>query len=164
MQTQENPITPTPENQPAPSKEARYLAHWDAQKTYYARKADYYKNWHFRLLTTSTVCALFVTFLLSIPEFPRWVPAFFSFLAASLLGLDNLYQFGQHWRSHRQTSEALRNERALYDAHVGMYKEANGDNFALFVARSQELMVNEGKTYWPTVKNENTDGKQKEER
>jgi Protein of unknown function (DUF4231) len=124
---------------------------WQQQCNYYSKRAISNKRWHQNLLLFSTISALVVPVLLNIVEIPKWVPTLLSVLVSVALTLDNVYHFGDNWRSFRQTLEALKRERILFETKSGSYEESE-TAFRLFVQRCEEIMQAEGKNYFERQK------------
>jgi type II restriction/modification system DNA methylase subunit YeeA len=72
------------------SKEEKYLnERWKPQRDYYSKAAKRNKQWHQSLLLISSLGAVLVPVLLSIPEIPKWLPIIISLLVSGALVLDN---------------------------------------------------------------------------
>lgn len=138
--------------QPVTTKEEQYLTgRWQPQREYYSKQSARNKQWHQYLLVFSTIGALTVPVLLNIAEVPKWVPTILSVLVSIALALENVYHYGDNWRTFRQALEALKVERVLFEANVDPYSDQH-TAFPLFVERCEEVMQIEGKSYFERFK------------
>jgi len=134
------------------NKAEHYLTgRWQQQREYYSKQSARNKQWHQNLLLFSTVGAIAVPVLLNLAEVPKLVPTILSVLVSVALALDNVYHFGDNWRSFRQTLEALKQERVYFDAGIEHYTDAQ-TAFPLFVQRCEEITQAEGKVYFEKFK------------
>jgi len=130
------------------SKEEKYLnERWKPQRDYYSKAAKRNKQWHQSLLLISSLGAVLVPVLLSIPEIPKWLPIIISLLVSGALVLDNTLHFGDNWQSFRQTLEALKRERVYYENGLEPYSNSQSA-FPLFIQRCEEIMGLEEKSYF----------------
>ncbi len=138
--------------QPLTTQAEQYLTgRWQQQRDYYSKQSARNKQWHQNLLVFSTIGALIVPVLLNISEVPKVVPTILSVLVSVALALENVYQYGDNWRSFRQALEALKVERVLFEASVDPYMDQH-TAFPLFVERCEEIMQIEGKSYFERFK------------
>jgi hypothetical protein len=134
--------------QPITTKVEQYLnGRWQQQRDYYSKQSARNKQWHQNLLVFSTIGALIVPVLLNIAEVPKWVPTILSVLVSVALALENVYHYGENWRSFRQALEALKVQRVLFEASVDPYVDPQ-TAFPLFVERCEDIMQTEGKSYY----------------
>ena len=131
--------------------EAYLNGRWQQQRDYYSKHSLRNKRWHQSLLLFSTLGALVVPVVLNITEIPKWVPTLLSVLVSVALALDNVYHFGDNWRSFRQTLEAIKQERVFFETGIGSYAEAE-NALPLFVQKCEEIMQEEGKRYFERQK------------
>ena len=75
------------------------------------------------------------------------MPTILSVLVSVALALDNVFHFGENWRSFRQTLEALKQERVYFETGIGSYADTQ-TAFPLFVQTCEEIMQAEGKSYF----------------
>jgi len=144
--------------QPLTDKAEQYLnKRWKEQREYYSKKSARNKRWHQFLLVFSTVSALTVPVLLNLTEVPKLVPTILSVLVSVALALDNVFHFGENWRSFRQTLEALKRERIYFEEGVGPYADAQ-TAFDLFVRTCEDLMQTEVKSYFESYKAKKRNG------
>lgn len=130
------------------SKEEKYLnERWKPQRDYYSKAAKRNKQWHQSLLLISSLGAVLVPVLLSIPEIPKWLPIIISLLVSGALVLDNTLHFGDNWQSFRQTLEALKRERVYYENGLEPYSNSQSA-LPLFIQRCEEIMGLEEKGYF----------------
>lgn len=98
------------------TKQETYLQQrWQSQRDYYSKQSVRNKRLHQGLQLFIALGAIAAPIILNIPEVPKLVPAFISSLVAGAVALENVYRFGDNWRNFRQTLEALKRERALFD-------------------------------------------------
>jgi len=140
------------------SKEEKYLKHWQDQRKYYSDRSKKYKRYHQSLLLFSTIGAIIVPILIATPEVSKIFPIILSGLVSIAIAVENVFHFGDNWRSFRQTLEGLRQERVFYDNRIGPYADVP-DTFFLFVERSQAIMNTETTTYFEINKQKNQDSK-----
>ncbi|QBD76156.1 DUF4231 domain-containing protein [Ktedonosporobacter rubrisoli] len=134
--------------QPLTNNAEQYLkGRWQQQYDYYSQQAIYNKRWHQSLLLFSTIGALVVPVLLNIADIPKLVPTILSMLVSIALALEGVYHYGDSWRLFRQALEALKEERALYEAGAAAYMDPQ-KAFPLFVERCEDIMQIEGKGYF----------------
>jgi Protein of unknown function (DUF4231) len=134
------------------NKAEQYLnERWHPQRDYYSKQSARNKQWHQSILVFSTICALIVPVLLNIAEVPKVVPTALSILVSVALALENVYHYGDNWRSFRQALEALKAERVLFEASIDPYADQQ-TAFPLFVERSEDIMRIEGKSYFEQYK------------
>src|SRR5437016_4640651 len=125
--------------QPLTNKAEQYLnGRWQQQRDYYSKQSARNKRWHQYLLVFSTIAALIVPVLLNITEISKVVPTILSVLVSIALALDNVFHFGENWRSFRQTLEALKLERIYFEAGISPYTDPQ-TAFPLFVQTCEEI-------------------------
>jgi hypothetical protein len=130
------------------SKAKQYLEErWQQQRDYYSKQSAKNKRWYQRLLLFSTVGALMVPVLLNIAGVPKLVPTILSLLVSVALAVEVVYHYGDNWRSFRQTLEALKIERVLFESEVDPYSDPQ-TAFPLFVQRCEDIMRVEGTSYF----------------
>ena len=131
------------------TKEETYLEErWQKQRDYYSKQSAQNKRWHQGVQFFIAIGAIAVPILLSISEVPKPFPTILSGLIAGAAALENVYRYGDNWRSYRQTLEALKRERALFVARAGVYGEP-ANAFPLFVERVESLLSEETMRYFP---------------
>jgi hypothetical protein len=127
-------------------RERAYLQHrWEEQCRYYAEKADLNKVRHQRTQLFVAAGGVVVPVLLEVPTI---IPAALSLLIAMATAIENVYKYGDNWRTFRQTLEALKRERALYDARTGPYDTDPRTAFKRFVERSEAIFAEETNRYF----------------
>jgi ABC-type multidrug transport system fused ATPase/permease subunit len=134
--------------QPQTTQEKYLNERWQQQRDYYSRQSARNKRWHQGLLAFTAVGAIVVPILLNIPEIPKWAPTILSGLVAIATAVENVFHFGDNWRNFRQTLEALKRERALFDAGVGLYRNPE-TAFERFVQTVEDLIATETTRYFP---------------
>jgi hypothetical protein len=136
-----------PDEQYSPTREEKYFKHWQGQREYYSKRSKTYKRNYYSLVLFSTIGAIIVPILIVTPDIPKIWPTILSGLVSISIAVENLFHYGDNWRSFRQTLESLRRERVLFDTCIGVYAEAQ-DPFILFVQRSDAIMNTETTLYF----------------
>lgn len=140
------------------TKEEKYLKHLQGQKKYYSDRSKKYKRYYQGLLLFSTIGALIVPVLIAAPDVSKILPTALSALVSITIAVENIFHYGDNWRTFRQTLEGLRQEQVLYDNHVGPYVDAS-DPFMLFVERTMTILNSETTIYFEINKQKNQDSK-----
>src|SRR5215472_17222293 len=96
---------------------------WEDQCRYYSSASRRNKRWHQVLLVVKMLCAIAAPVVLNL-EFPfaKIVATGLSCAVAAAAALENIFHFGDSWRSYRMTLEMLRRERWLYETASGPYR------------------------------------------
>jgi Protein of unknown function (DUF4231) len=76
---------------------------------------------------------------------PVWVTGGLAAVIVVLEGVQQLYQFQEHWITYRSTAEALKHERYLYLAKAGPY---TGENRHSQLAERIEGLVSQEHAKW----------------
>ena len=106
-------------------KQEHYLQNrWQDQEEYHAKKATRYKRWHLGLQVMVALGAVSVPVLLGITSVPKVAPTLLSLLVAIATAIENVFHFGENWRSFRYVSETLKRERFLFEVGAGPYKSS----------------------------------------
>jgi hypothetical protein len=140
------------------TKEEKYLKYLQGQKKYYSDRSKQYKRSYQGLLLFSTIGALIVPVLIVTPDVSKILPTVLSALVSIAIAIENIFHYGDNWRTFRQTLEGLRQEQVLYDNHVGPYVDAS-DPFMLFVERTMTIMNSETTIYFEINKQKDQDSK-----
>ena len=131
------------------TKEETYLQErWQKQRDYYSKQSAENKRRHQGLQLFITLGAIAVPIILNIPAVSPMFPTILSGLIAAAAALENVFHYGDNWRNYRQTLEALKRERSLFDAGVGLYGDPK-KSFPLFVERVESLLNEETMRYFP---------------
>jgi len=138
--------------------EEKYYAHLKTQRKYYSDRSKQYKRNYQGFLIFSAVGALLVPVLIATPEVPKILPTVLSALVSIAIAVENIFHYGDNWRTFRQTLEGLRQEQILYDNHVGPYVDAE-EPFMLFVERTMTIMNSENSIYFEVNRQMNKDSK-----
>jgi uncharacterized protein YigE (DUF2233 family) len=96
------------------------------------------------------VTSVAITGLAAANTVPTWVFAVLGAFVAILTAVERIYRYGENWRKYRQTLEALKRERALFDNNVGPYKDRQAA-FDLFVERGEQLIAEETGRYFQNM-------------
>src|SRR5712691_9158538 len=91
--------------QRAETKEEKYLKHLQGQGKYYSDRSKQYKRNYQGLLIFSTIGALIVPVLIAAPDVPKVLPTILSALVSIAIAVENIFHFGDNWRTFRQTLE-----------------------------------------------------------
>lgn len=144
--------------QHAETTEEKYYTHLKAQRKYYSDRSKRYKRSYQSLLLFGTIGAIIVPILIVTPDVPKFWPTILSALVSIAIAIENVFHFGDNWRTFRQTLEGLRQEQVLYDNHVGPYVDVS-DPFKQFVERTMTIMNRETTIYFEINKQKNEDSK-----
>lgn len=117
------------------------------QLKYYSRKASYNKIWHLSLQVIIGLGAIAVPFLIGFNWVSQWIPPVLSILVAAATAVENIFKFGNNWRNFRQTEEALKQQRFLFEARAGRYRRSK-DPFTLFVETCEGVMAQETQRFF----------------
>jgi hypothetical protein len=125
----------------------------DGQIEWYNRKSGTNQRW-FRWLRIVEIIAaasipLLVGYADSISEFKVAV-GILGLLIAVIAGILGLYQFQENWAGYRTTCEALKQEKYLFLTKTQPYDQ--GDSFALFVQRAENLISKENANWVQTMR------------
>jgi hypothetical protein len=131
-------------------EEHYYLEHrWWSQWACFDKKAAENKRQYHRLQLMIGVGSVTVPVLVGIPPTSLDATAqtilYFATVVISLLvaisaALENIYQFGDNWRSYRNAAEELLQEKSIYDVRAGRYA-GHGAPFTRFVERCEEIIA-----------------------
>jgi hypothetical protein len=121
---------------------------WQTQRDYYSKQSARNKSWYQSLQLFIVLGAIAVPIILNIPEVPKLIATILSGLIAGAAALENVYRFGENWRTFRQTLEALKRERVLFETGAGAYRKSE-NSFYLFVERVESLIGEETERYFP---------------
>jgi hypothetical protein len=138
--------------------EEKYYTHLKVQKKYYSDRSKRYKRSYQSLLLFGTIGAIIVPILIVTPDVSKFWPTILSALVSIAIAIENVFHFGDNWRTFRQTLEGLRQEQVLYDNHVGPYVDVS-DAFKQFVERTMTIMNRETTIYFEINKQKNEDSK-----
>lgn len=145
----------------ATEQERHYIEHrWYAQWEWYDKKASEAKRNHQRtqmlVLIGSTLITALVAFtppssleaaLPWLPDTIRVVTVIISIGVGVYTGLENqVFKYGDNWRSFRGAAEELLREKALYDVRSGPYRKTK-TAFLLFVQRCEEIMTKQNGSF-----------------
>jgi len=72
---------------------------------------------------------------------PVWVTGGLAAVVVVLEGIQQVFQYQEHWITYRATAEALKRERYLYLAHAGPY--TGNDRHAQLAERIESLLSQE---------------------
>ncbi|MCU0514728.1 MAG: DUF4231 domain-containing protein, partial [Anaerolineae bacterium] len=79
-----------------------------------------------------------------------WVTVTISLAVAISAAVENIYKYGDNWRSYRQAAEELQQEKFLYDVKAGRYA-GNAAGFARFAERTEEIIAKQNGQFMQTV-------------
>lgn len=63
-----------------------------------------------------------------------------SLSVAIAAAIENIYKYGENWRSYRQAAEELKQEKSLYDVGAGRY-QSDSNAFLRFAERCEEIVA-----------------------
>ena len=144
----------------AGSREVYYMEHrWYSQWKYYDDKATLSKRNYQRLQLVIGVGSVAVPVLVgiqfgdeSVRVVLNLVTVFISLCVAAAAAIENVYKFGDAWRSYRTANEELQREKSMYDVHSGPYRRSTNP-FLLFVERCEDIMAKQNGS-WSALKEE----------
>lgn len=96
---------------------------WDRlgeQLSWYDRSAAHNQRWYLRLKVLQIVVAAAIP-VLAAADVEVVVAGVLGAIIVVLEGLQQLFQYQQHWAAYRSTCEALKHERHLFLAEAGPY-------------------------------------------
>ena len=129
---------------------------------WYSRKSSSNKRWFYRLKFAETLLAVLIPFLTGYITDGcsglKITVGIIGVLVAALTGFVTLFKLQENWVKYRTMCESLTQERYLYLAHAGVYKEAS--RFNLFVERIESMLTKENSQWTSYVKT--SDDKAKE--
>ena len=122
----------------------------DDQLDYYESKAGWNKKWFYRLKIGEIIFSLFIPFLAAYTTIKgiSLTVGLLGVIVAALAGIITLMRLQETWAQYRRTAESLKQEKFLYLAKAGGYKEDS--SFESFVARV-ETILSEEHTKWMEV-------------
>jgi hypothetical protein len=111
----------------------------------YRKKGNRYRWGYLVMASTATIAAATVPVLINTQEVCKVVPTLLSLLVTILVGLEGLLHFREHWRNYDFIKSNLRQEKNLFLAGAGIYRNVKSphDRFALFVERVESEIAKE---------------------
>ena len=130
------------------NEERYYVEHrWHSQWTFFDKKASENKARYQRLQVVIGVGSVAVPVLVGIKgdttemqNVLYLLTVVISLGVAIAAALENVYKFGDNWRSYRQAAEELKQEKSLYDIRAGRYTNIPKP-FTRFVERCEEIIA-----------------------
>ncbi len=114
---------------------------WQSQKDFFSKNSAKNKRFYERLqlfvMVVSAGIPLVVVF--SVHEY---IPAVLGFSITVATGFEKIYKYGDHWQRYRLTTEALKREKALYQAGAGPYRRTETPDL-LFAERCENIIATE---------------------
>ena len=128
---------------------------WKNQKEYYSKHSSINKTWHERLqmITMGGSALVPVLIIIEVPLLKEYAPIVLSLIVTVTTGLERIKKYGERWRAFRLASEALKRERALYEANAGRYRRST-DPARLFAERCEDIIAAEVGMYFPDAVDE----------
>jgi len=131
-----------------PPDERFYMEHrWHSEWSFFDKKATENKNLYHRYQWIIGVGSVAVPVLVGINPADATATQILYFLTVGIslavaisAAIENIYKYGENWRSYRQAAEELKQEKSLYDARAGRYSERNGA-FARFAEKVEEIIA-----------------------
>lgn len=154
----------------ATPQERYYMEHrWHTQWVYYDKKANENKVRYHRLQWIIGVGAVTVPVLVGIP--PTALSAEMQFLVYAVTvvislavavstAIENIYKYGDNWRTFRNAAEEMQAEKSLYDVRAGRYAGIPYP-FTRFVERCEEVIAQQNGRWVQTVEKQQTDAEKR---
>jgi hypothetical protein len=142
------PVTPA-------GVEERVRARLDDQLGYYNRRARANQRSYRSIKIAQLIAAALVPVVAGLGT-SAWVTGGLGSAIVVMEGIQQLYQFQEHWIAYRSTWEALRREQHLYNAGAGDY--ATAANPALLLAERVEELIAREHGRWVSVQQATTRG------
>jgi hypothetical protein len=93
---------------------------------------------------TSAVAAATVPVLINVKDVPSIYPTVLSLLVTSLVGLEGILHFREHWKNYDLMKSFLRQEACMFQAGAGAYRgKTSPEAFVLLVERVEEEISKE---------------------
>jgi hypothetical protein len=125
MAHRDDPSDPSRHLEPvnAPGLEERVQARQAEELRWYDARARDNQRWYRAIKVAQLVAAALVPVMAGMGV-SAWITGGLGSLIVVLEGVQQLYQFQEHWIAYRTTWEGLRREQHLYDARAGDYATA----------------------------------------
>ncbi len=135
------------------------------QIDWFNRKSASSKCWFYRFKAAETILALLIPFLTAYITDGciglKISVGIIGILVAALAGFITLFKLQENWVQYRTMSEMLTQERFLYLAETGTYKDA--DRFKLFVERIENMLTKENAQWASNIKTLNDKAKEEKQ-
>jgi hypothetical protein len=143
--------------------ERYYMEHrWNSQWSFFDKKATENKNLYHRYQRIIGVGSVAVPVLVGINPVDNLARDLLYFLTVAIslsvaiaAAIENIYKYGDNWRSYRQAAEELKQEKSLYDARAGRYSTP-AKPFTSFVERCEEIMAQQNGRWVQSVEKQQT--------
>lgn len=131
-----------------PGLEERVQARLAEELRWYDARARQNQRWYRAIKIVQLVAAALVPVMAGVGV-SAWITGGLGSVIVVLEGVQQLYQFQEHWIAYRTTWEGLRRERHLYEARGGDYATAAGPPTLL--AERVEALVAREHARWVSV-------------
>lgn len=118
------------------------------QRKYYSINSSKSKRYYYRFKSAEISIAVIIPFLtgyISENEVIKYIIGLLSVLLALLTGLEVLYKFHDKWITYRSTAESLLQEKYMFLAKAGPYKEDH--SIAVLTERVESILAKENATW-----------------
>jgi hypothetical protein len=141
MAHRDDPSDPSRRLEPVnlPGLEERVQARLAEELDWYDARARENQRWYRTIKVVQLVAAALVPVMAGIGA-SAWITGGLGSLIVVLEGVQQLYQFQEHWIAYRTTWEGLRREQHLYEARGGDYATA---------ASHLRCLPNVSRRWWP---------------
>lgn len=151
----------------ASDEEKYYIQYrWQSQWQWYDKKAAEAKQQYQRLQVVIGVGSVSVPVLVGItatdPAINGLINAatiVVSLTVAAAAAVENVFKFGESWRTFRSAAESLRREKSLYDVEAGPYRRAKNP-FLLFTERCEEIIAQQNGQWLARYEQQNSQASQ----
>jgi hypothetical protein len=150
MANRDDPGDPSPHLEAVnpPGIEERVRARLAEELRWYDARARDNQRWYRAIKVAQLVAAALVPVMAGVGV-SAWITGGLGSAIVVMEGIQQLYQFQEHWITYRSTWEALRREGLLYDAHAGAYAAAASPPTLL--AERVEALVAQEHARWVSV-------------
>jgi hypothetical protein len=150
MASRDDPGDPSRRLEPVnpPGLEERVPARLAEELRWYDAHARDNQRWYRAIKIVQLVAAALVPVMAGVGV-SAWITGGLGSAIVVMEGIQQLYQFQEHWIAYRSTWEALRREQHLYDASAGDYAAAPSPPTLL--AERVEALVAQEHARWVSV-------------
>jgi hypothetical protein len=150
MARRDDPGDPSRRLEPVnpPGLEERVRARLAEEQRWYDARARANQRWYRAIKVAQLVAAALVPVMAGVGV-SAWITGGLGSAIVVMEGIQQLYQFQEHWIAYRSTWEALRREQHLYDAGAGDYATAASP--AALLAERVEALVAQEHARWVSV-------------
>jgi len=129
------------------AREINFLeSRWKPQRDYFSKNAAFNKSRYRTIQFFIGIAGILVPVLINIPDVSKLFPTILSAMVTVAMVLESVNHYGQNWRNSRLTSEALKAEKSLYEAHAGRYMKIEHP-FEMFVERCENIIGDDVRSF-----------------